>query len=212
MKGIIAKKIGMTRIYDEQDRMVPVTVVEAGPCTVIQVKDRDRHGYNSVQLGFGSRKSKNVSKAVRGHCAPAGLGDNPPVAIREFRAVGEHGLSVGDMVKAESFEENDFVDVVGRTKGRGFQGCVKRYNFAGGRFSHGGGWKRKPGSVGQCEFPGRVDKGKKMPGQMGNVRRTVQNLKVLKVVPEDNILMLKGAVPGPNGGFLLIKSAVKKSS
>jgi len=209
-KALIAKKLGMSQVYDDNGRLIPVTVLQAGPCTVIDVKTVEKHGYSAVQLGLGSRKAKNVSKAVKGHLRKAGLEENPPAVIKEFRTINDSDAEIGSQVDVSLFVEGDFLDVSGTMKGRGFQGVVKRYNFAGGRYSHGGGWKRKPGSIGQCEFPGRVDKGKKLPGQMGNVKRTVQNLKIVKITPDDNIIMVKGAVPGPTGGTVYIRSAIKK--
>ena len=208
MKGLIGKKVGMTQVYDESGVLIPVTVIEAGPCVVTAVKTEERDGYAAVQLGFGSRKAKNVTKACAGHLAKAGVtGDKLPAILREFRAVE---AAVGDVVKADAFAKGEFLDVVGYTKGRGFQGVVKRYDFGGGRASHGGAWTRRTGSIGCCEWPGRVNKGKRMPGHTGNTRCTVQNLEIVKVMPEDNVLLVKGAVPGANGGILLISSAIKK--
>jgi large subunit ribosomal protein L3 len=209
-KALIAKKLGMSQVYDEKGRLIPVTVLQAGPCTVIDIKTEEKHGYSAVQLGFGARKPKNVSKAVKGHVRKAGLEDNPPAVIKEFRTPSDPDVEIGSQVDVSVFQEGDYLDVSGTMKGRGFQGVVKRYNFGGGRYSHGGGWKRKPGSIGQCEFPGRVDKGKKLPGQMGNVKRTIQNLQIVKVTPDDNVIMVKGAVPGPAGGTVFIRSAIKK--
>ena len=210
MKGLIGKKLGMSQIYDETGKVTPVTVIQAGPCTVIDQMTEERNGYNSIQLGFGEKKAKNVTKAVKGHCAKSGRGSNPPIVIREFRTDNEAEMEIGSVLTVELFNESEFVDIVGTVKGRGFQGVVKKYNFGGGRYSHGGGWKRKPGSIGQCESPAHVDKGKKMPGQMGNCRRTIQNLKIMRVVKEDNLLYIKGAVPGPNGGIVIVRSAKKK--
>jgi large subunit ribosomal protein L3 len=210
MKGIIGKKVGMTQLYDEKGCVIPVTVLEAGPCVVLDVKTKERDGYSAVQLGAGVRKAKNVTKAVLGHCKKAGRETAPPTKILEVRTEADSDLEIGSEVKSDIFSDNDYLDVTGTIKGRGFQGVVKRYNFGGGRYSHGGGWKRKPGSIGQCEFPGRVEKGKKLPGQMGNVRRTIQNLLIVKTQPEENLIFVKGAVPGPNGGTLLIKSAKKR--
>lgn len=212
MKGLIGKKIGMTQVYDEQGRIIPVTAIQAGPCVVVDVKTKDRDGYSALQLGFGERKVKNATKALQGHCEKAGIKGNPPSRLREFRTQNDPAVELGSVLNADVFAENDYLDVTGVIKGRGFQGVVKRYNFGGGRASHGGAWTRRTGSIGQCEFPGRVDKGKKMPGHMGNVRRTIQNLKVVRVMVDDNILLVKGAVPGPNGGTLLIREAIKKQS
>ena len=210
MKALIARKLGMTQVYDDKSRLIPVTVLQAGPCTVIEKKTPEKHGYHALQIGFGSRKPKNVSKAIKGHLKQAGLEEKPPAKIMEFRTSEDSNLQVGATIDVSVFSQGEFVDASGTMKGRGFQGVVKRHNFAGGRYSHGGGWKRKPGSVGQCEFPGRVNRGKRLPGHMGAVRRTILNLQIVKVVPEDNLIMLKGAVPGPTGGIVCIRSAVKK--
>ncbi len=210
-KGIIAKKIGMTQIYDGKGALVPVTVLQAGPCPVLEVKNGKKHGYCSVQIGFGSAKAKNVSKAVKGHCKAAKLEENPPREILEVRLDAESELKPGDTIKTDIFKEEEFVDVVGTSKGKGYQGVVKRWNFAGGRASHGGAWTRRTGSIGCKEKPGNIIKGKRMPGQLGNERVTVQNLKVVKVSADENLLFVKGAVPGSNGTFLLVKNAVKKT-
>ena len=212
MKGLIGKKVGMTQIYDAEGKVVPVTVIEAGPCVVVDVKTADRDGYTAVQLGFGSRKAKNVTKAVQGHCAKAGIKDVFPSVLREFRTSGEEGPAVGTVLKADVFTDEDFVDVTGTTKGRGFQGVVKRHRFGGGRASHGGAWTRRTGSIGCREWPGNIIKGKRMPGHMGNVQRTVQNLKVVRVMPEENCLLVRGAVPGPNGGMLILRGAIKAAN
>lgn len=209
MKGLIGKKVGMTQIYDEQGKIVPVTVIQAGPCVVVDVKTADRDGYSAVQLGFGSRKAKNVSKAIQGHCAKAGLKDVFPSVLREFRTAEGDSPAVGTVLKADVFTDKDYVDVTGTTKGRGFQGVVKRHRFGGGRASHGGAWTRRTGSIGCREWPGTIIKGKRMPGQMGNVQRTMQNLKVVRVMTEDNCLLIRGAVPGPNGGTLVLRGAIK---
>ena len=214
MKGLIGRKVGMTQVYDEKGALIPVTVVQAGPCVVTDVKTVERDGYSAVQLGFGERKAKNVTKARAGHLAKAGVtGDKLPSVLREIRtAAGDEAPAPGTVLNADVFEANDYLDVVGTTKGRGFQGVVKRYRFGGGRASHGGAWTRRTGSIGQCEFPGRVDRGKKMPGHMGNARRTIQNLQIVRVMPEDNVLLVRGAVPGCNGGLLLLRNAIKKQS
>lgn len=211
MKGLIGKKIGMTQVYDEQGKIVPVTVLQAGPCVVVDVKTVEKNGYSAVQLGFGEKKAKNATKALLGIAKKAGINGNPPASLREIRTETDPQVELGAVVTADIFQPNEYLDVSGVTKGRGFQGCVKRHGFAGGRYSHGGGWKRKPGSVGMRESPGRVLVGKRLPGHMGNANRTVQNLKIVRVVKEDNLLFVKGAVPGPNGGALLIQAALKKS-
>ena len=209
-KILIAKKMGMSQIFDETGKLTPVTVLQATPCTVIENKTVEKHGYSALQLGAGESKAKNVTKAVRGHVKAAGLENNPPAKIKEFRLDSDSELAPGAKIDLSVFSEGEFIDAVGTMKGRGFQGVVKRYNFAGGRYSHGGGWKRKPGSIGQCEFPGRVNKGKKLPGQMGNVTRTIQNLRIVKISQEDNLICVKGAVPGPTGGTVFISAAKKK--
>ena len=210
MKGIIGRKLGMTQVFEDAGTRVPVTVIEAGPCTVLARRTLEKDGYAAVQLGYGRRKAKNVSKAVRGHVRAAGLQDTPPKTIREIRLEQDPDQAVGDPVGADIFQPDEFVDVTGRTKGRGFQGVVRRYNFAGGRATHGGGWLRRPGSIGMCVNPGRIYKGRKMPGQMGHVRRTVQSLRVIAVRPEDNLIFVKGAVPGPAGGIVVVRAACKK--
>jgi large subunit ribosomal protein L3 len=200
----------MTHIYEQDGTVVPVTVIEAGPCPVLAVRTQARDGYCALQLGYGSRKVKNVSRPVLGQLEAAGVADAPPAVIREVRTGEAPEQSPGDTVSVDQFEEGQFVDVTARSKGRGFQGVVKRWNFGGGRASHGGGWTRRPGSIGMCVSPARVYKGRKMPGQMGNVQRTVQNLRVAQVRADDRLLLVKGSVPGPNGGIVVVRDAVKK--
>ena len=213
MKALIGKKIGMTQVYDEQGVLIPVTVIQAGPCVVTAVKTVERDGYDALQLGFGARKAKNFSRAEQGHLTKAVAVDEQgklPAVLREFR--GMDAAEPGTILNVGAFAAGEYLDVVGTTKGRGFQGVVKRWNFAGGRASHGGAWERRPGSIGCCEFPGRVAKGKKMAGHYGCDRRTIQNLKIVQVNVEENYLLVKGAVPGANGGILLVRSALKKSA
>ncbi len=212
MKGLIGKKLGMTQVYNEKGILIPVTVIQAGPCVVVDVKTAEKDGYSALQLGFGQRKAKNVSKPVMGHFKRGGVDSNPPAIVREVRLTEDSKTELGSEVKADIFDGVEYLDVTGVVKGRGFQGVVKRWNFAGGRYSHGGGWKRKPGSVGCREWPAHVIKGKKMPGHMGNVQRTIQNLKLVQVRAEDNLLFVKGAIPGPTGGVVLVKSARKKGN
>ena len=207
MKGLIGKKIGMTQVYEE-GVLVPVTVIEAGPCVVVGVKTMEKDGYSALQVGFGTKKVKNTSKAVLGNVAKAGVQDNPPAVIKEFRADEDPVAELGSVMKADIFAAGEFLDVSGVTKGKGFAGVMKRHHFGGGRDGHGGGWHRKPGSIGCREKPGNIMKGKKMPGQLGNANRTVQNLRLVKV--EDNFLFVRGAVPGPNGGIIIVKKAKKK--
>lgn len=211
MNGLIGKKVGMTQVYNEAGVLIPVTVIEAGPCVVTCVKTMERDGYTAVQLGYGSRKAKNVTKARAGHLAKAGVtGDRLPAVLREFRTT--ETPEPGTVFKADIFSVGERLDVVGTIKGRGFQGVVKRHNFGGGRASHGGAWERRTGSIGCCEWPGRVNKGKRMPGHYGNTRHTVQNLEIVRVMVDDNVLLVKGAVPGANGGILLIKNARKAAA
>ncbi len=208
MKGLIGKKLGMTSIYDEDGVAVPVTVIEAGPCVVIQRKDNEKEGYSAVQLGYEDQKEQRMNKAAMGHLKKAGSGAKR--VLKEFRVDDSVEVAIGDVLDASAFAEVNFVDIVATGKGRGFQGVVKRYDFAGGRASHGGGWIRRTGSIGMCEFPGRVFKGKKMPGHMGDKRVTTQNLKVVQVRAEQNLILVKGSVPGAKGGIVTIKEALKK--
>ena len=210
MKGIIGKKLGMTQVYDSTGAIQPVTVIEAGPCTVLALRTVKKNGYSAVQLGFGKRKAKNVSKAVLGHVAAAGLKDTPPAEISEFRLAADPEMAIGDRLTAAIFAENEFVDITGVTKGKGFQGVVRRYGFKGGPATHGSGFHRRPGSIGMKAHPGRVLKGKRMGGRMGADQRTTQNLKVVKVRADENLLLVLGAVPGPNGGTVMVRSALKK--
>ncbi|MAS97933.1 MAG: 50S ribosomal protein L3 [Pontiellaceae bacterium] len=208
MKGLIGKKLGMTSIYDDNGAAVPVTVLEVGPCVVVQRKDEARDGYNAVQLGYAEQKEDRLNKPKLGHYKKAGVEAHR--VLREFRVTADTDVTIGDVVDLHAFEEVNFVDVVATGKGRGFQGVVKRYDFGGGRASHGGGWLRRTGSIGMCEFPGRVFKGKKMPGHMGSKHVTTQNLKVMQVRAEENLILIKGSIPGANGGIVTIKEALKK--
>jgi large subunit ribosomal protein L3 len=209
-KGILGKKLGMTQIYDETGTRVPVTVIEVGPCRVLAVRMLAKDGYSAIQLGFGSRKAKNTTKAVRGQVRAGGLEDTPPAVIREVRLDNDADLKVGDVLKADVFQKGDNVDVTGVTKGRGFQGVVRRWRFAGGRASHGGGWVRRGGSIGMKVHPGRTLPGQRMGGHMGNTNRTVQNLHIVDVRLADDVILVYGAVPGPTGGTVMVRSAVKK--
>ncbi len=211
MKGLLGTKIGMTRVYGEDGRVTPVTVLQAGPCSVLALRTEACNGYSALQLGFGSRKSKNVPKSVRTQTAKAGYDEKVTAAwINEIRLDEDPTAAVGDEIGADIFEADEFVDIAATTKGRGFQGVIRRYRFKGGRASHGGDWTRRGGSIGMCESPGKVYKGRKMPGQMGNKRRTVQNLKVVQVRKDENLIFVKGAVPGPNGGQVIIRKSIKK--
>ncbi len=205
---LLGKKLGMTQVYDAQNVLVPVTVVEAGPCPVVQVKTTETDGYNAVQLGFAQKKSKNASKGEAGHAKKAGL-ENSPRVLSEVRLEAASTLKVGDVVTVAAFSEGQIVDVIGITKGKGFQGVVKRFRVAGGPATHGSMFHRRIGSIGMRQTPGRSWKNQAMPGHMGQVRRTVQNLSVVKIVPEKNIILVKGAVPGANGDDVIIRSAIK---
>jgi len=208
MKSLIGKKLGMTHIFDEEGRRVPVTVIEAGPCSVVQRKTTGTDGYEAVQLGFGVQKAQRVCKPRAGHCKKAGA-----EALRELHEVrvnADDEAKAGDTLTATVFEEVSFVDVQGVTKGKGFQGVQKRHGFGGGRATHGSHFHRRPGSIGMCETPARVFKGKKMPGQMGSVNITVQNVKVVQVRADENLVLLKGAVPGANGTTLVLREALKR--
>lgn len=204
MKGIIGKKLGMTQIFEDTGAVVPVTVVEAGPCPVVQVRTAEKNGYEAVQLGFGQKKEKRASKAAVGHAKAAGL-EAAPAILREFPIAEGATPSIGDQVTVEAFEVGTRVKVTGRTKGRGFQGVVKRHGFGGGRASHGATRiHRAPGSIGAGTNPSRVIKGKRMPGHMGDVQQTIRNLRVAKVDAERNLIYIRGAVPGPINGYVFI--------
>lgn len=212
MKGMIGRKVGMTQVFDEQGNVVPVTVIEAGPCYVTQVRDGERDGYAAVQLGFDETKPQRITKGQLGHLQKNNL---PALRIlREFRVRnGETDeLAEGVEIKVDVFSEGDFVDVIGTSKGRGFAGTIKRHGFARGPKTHGQSDRmRSPGSIGMCATPGRTLKGQRMGGRMGNDRVTVQNLKVVRIDPDKNLLAVRGSVPGARGGIVIIKSAVKKS-
>lgn len=210
-KGIIGRKLGMTRIFDENGDSVPVTVIEAGPCAVVQIKTREKEGYDALQLGFLEKKSSRVSKPLLGHFKKAGKG--PFYVLREFRVEDPSEFQLGQEIRVDVFEVGDYVDVTGWSKGRGFAGVMKRHGFSGAPGSHGTHeYFRHGGSIGAATDPGRTFKGKRMPGHYGNERVTVQNLKVVDVKPEANLLLVKGAVPGAVNSILLIREAKKKKS
>lgn len=204
MSGLIGKKIGMTSIFDEQGRNIPVTVIEAGPCVVTQVRTMDKDGYEAVQLGFGEKREKNATKAEKGHAAKAST--SPKKKLVEFKYFNRE-MTLGEILNVDLFAEGEFVDVVGTSTGKGFQGVVDRHGFKGvGGQTHGQHNRaRAPGSMGASSFPSRVFKGMRMAGHQGNVRVKVQNLVVAKVMPEKNLLLVKGAVPGKNGSIVLIE-------
>ena len=208
-KGIIGKKIGMTQIFDEKGNMIPVTVIEAGPCAVVQKKTTENDGYEAVQLGYGDMKANKVNKPMKGHFGKADVA--PKKVLKEFRLADTSSLNVGDIVKADIFSAGEFVDVVGTSKGKGTAGVIKRWNFGRLRETHGTGpVARHGGSLGVID-PARIFKGKKMAGHLGTERVTVQNLSVVKVDSENNLIAIKGSVPGPKGGIVVIADSVKKA-
>ena len=207
-KGIIGKKMGMTQIFDENGKVVPVTVVEAGPCTVVQKKTVESDGYVAVQLGYGDISAKKVSKPANGHFDKADVA--PKRTLREFRLDDISAMNVGDILKADVFAVGDRIDVVGTSKGKGYAGAIKRWNQHRLRESHGTGpVARHAGSMGSCSTPSRVFKGKRLPGHLGAERVTIQNLKVVKVDAENNLIAIKGAIPGPKGSVVCISDSVK---
>lgn len=206
-KGIIGKKVGMTQIFDESGKVIPVTVIEAGPCLVAQVKTVETDGYDAIQLGFGDVKLKKVIKPIQGHFAKANL--EPKKHLREFRLEDVSNYKVGDELKADVFEVGEKVDIQGTSKGKGFQGVIKRHGQHRGPMGHGSMYHRRPGSMGSTSTPGRVFKGKKLPGHMGVQTVTIQNLEIVKVDLNKNVLLIKGSVPGVKGAILKIKTSVK---
>ena len=207
MKTIIGKKVGMTQIFDEHGKVIPVTVIEAGPCVISQVKSVETDGYNAIQLGFGDVKESKVNKPIKGHFAKAKIA--PKKHLREFRVDSVEGVEVGTEVKADTFVAGDKIDVQGTTKGKGFQGVIKRHGQSRGPMGHGSMYHRRPGSMGPTSTPGRVFKGKKLPGHMGRVTVTIQNLDVVKVDMDKNVILLKGSVPGAKGTILKLRTSVK---
>jgi len=206
MKAIIGKKVGMTQIFDDNGTVIPVTVIEAGPCQVVQVKTTETDGYNAVQLGFGEVKESKLNKPEKGHFAKAGA--KIAKHLREFR-VDEADVKVGDEVNASVFADGENVDIQGTTKGKGFQGVIKRHGQHRGPMGHGSMYHRRPGSMGSTSTPGRVFKGKKLPGHMGVETVTIQNLKIVKVDLDKNAILVKGSVPGNKGSILKIRLSVK---
>ena len=207
MKAIIGKKVGMTQIFDEKGYVIPVTVIEAGPCVVAQVKTSETDGYNAIQLGFGEVKTKHVNKPKMGHFEKSKL--TAKKHLREFRVDEVENYKVGDEVKADTFVAGDKIDVQGTSKGKGFQGVIKRHGQSRGPMGHGSMYHRRPGSMGSTSTPGRVFKGKRLPGHMGVETVTIQNLEVIRIDLDKNIILVKGSVPGAKGSILKIKSSVK---
>lgn len=205
---ILGKKIGMTQIYDAQNVLIPVSVVEAGPCAVVQVKTVATDGYNAVQIGFAQKKAKNTAAGEMGHAKKAGL-ENPPRVLGEVRLTAAPTLKVGDVVTVAAFSEGQLVDVSGITKGKSFQGVVKRFRVGGGPAAHGSMFHRRIGSIGMRQTPGRSWKNQRMPGHMGSEARTVQNLRVVKIIADKNLILVKGAIPGANGDDVVVRTAIK---
>jgi large subunit ribosomal protein L3 len=207
-KGIVGRKLGMTQVFDDAARAIPVTAIEAGPCRVAQVKTPDTDGYSAIQLAFEQTKVSKINKPELGHLKKAGLDAHRTLV--EFRVADASQYTVGQEIKADVFEAGERADIVGTSKGKGFAGVYKRHNFGGAPASHGTERKhRTPGAVGACATPSRVFKGIKLPGRLGGERVTVLNLEVVRVDPERNLILIKGAVPGPNGGLVLVRSAVR---
>ncbi|MGD2279153.1 MAG: 50S ribosomal protein L3 [Candidatus Omnitrophota bacterium] len=208
MTGLLGKKVGMTQIFDENGDKISVTVLEAGPCTVQAVKVSDKDGYNAVKLGFSDTKEKNLKKPQREEAKK--LKVKPKRYVREIRCTETPDIKVGEEVTISIFQKGDYLDITGTSKGKGFQGGVKRHGWAGGRASHGSMFHRAPGSMGASSYPSRVVKGHALPGHMGSSKTTVQNVKVVDVDAETNTVIVEGAVPGPSGGYLILKYAKKK--
>ena len=206
-KGLIGKKLGMTQIFDEQGKVIPVTVIEAGPCVVAQVKTVETDGYNAIQLGFGDVKESKINKPEKGHFAKSKL--TPKKHLREFRLDSVENINVGDELKADTFTAGDQLDIQGTSKGKGFQGVIKRHGQSRGPMAHGSMHHRRPGSMGPTSTPGRVFKGKKLPGHMGSQTITIQNLEVVRVDLDKNVILVKGSVPGAKGAILKLKTSVK---
>ncbi len=206
-KAILGKKVGMTQLFDEEGRVIPVTVIEAGPCAVVQKKTVENDGYSALQVGYVDKKEKKVNKPAKGHFDKAEVSYKR--FLKEFKLENADDYNVGDEIKADAFAEGDSVDVTGISKGKGFQGVIKRWGAHRGPMSHGSHYHRRPGSMGGSSNPSKVFKGKKLPGHMGAEKITVQNLNVVKVDAEKNLLLIKGAVPGPKGGLLFIRGSVK---
>lgn len=207
-KGLIGKKIGMTQIFDEKGNVIPVTVVEAGPCAVVQKKTAENDGYKAIQLGYGDQKAQRVNKPMKGHFAKGDVA--PKKVLKEFRFEDIDAMNVGDILKADVFECGDKIDVIGTSKGKGTAGAIKRWNFSRLKETHGTGpVARHAGSLGACSDPSRVYKGKKLAGHLGAERVTIQNLTVAKVDVENNLIAIKGAIPGPKGGIVVIADAKK---
>jgi large subunit ribosomal protein L3 len=208
ISSLLGKKIGMTQVYDVHNVLVPVSVVQVGPCSVVQVKTLETDGYHAVQIGFATKKPKNTAAGELGHAQKAGL-EVAPRVLSEVRLTAAPTLKVGDIVTVATFTEGQLVDVSGTSKGKGFQGVVKRFRVAGGPATHGSMFHRRIGSVGMRQTPGRVWKNQAMPGHMGTDSRTVQNLRIVKIIADKNLILVKGAIPGANGDDVVVRSAIK---
>ena len=209
MIGLLGRKVGMTQVFDEEGRQIPVTVLEVGPCVITQLRTQEKDGYTAVQLGFLNRKEKQTTKPLLGQFKKAGVALKR--FVREIRTESVEGLKVGTELKVDQFQAGEFVDIEGISIGKGFQGVVKRHHFRGGPKTHGSMFGRVAGSIGASSFPSRVVKGMRMPGQMGNQQTTIQNLKVIQVDLESNVLVVRGGVPGTEAGCVVIRSALKKA-
>lgn len=204
---LLGKKIGMSQLFLDDGKLIPVTVIQAGPCTITQIKTLENDGYNSLQIAFSEQKKERLSRPLLGHLKKS---NTPPMAhFYEFKVNDLQNFKLGQQLNVADFQEGEIVDVRGKTKGRGFQGVVKRWNFSGGPATHGHMSHRRGGSYGNCQFPGEVAKGKRMPGHMGDKYRTIQNLKVIKIIPEKNIILVKGSIPGANNSLICLSKAVK---
>ena len=210
MAGILGKKIGMTNIFDEEGRFIPVTVIEAGPCSVLGTRTNEKEGYSAVLLGYGEKKPSRVNKSQKKFFEKLKI--SPKKVVKEFRLKDAPANKAGDTINVSLFKKGDFVDVSGTTIGKGFQGGMKRWNWSGGEAGHGSMFHRAPGSVSASSFPSRVFKGHNLPGHMGAVKRTIQNLEVVDTDEEKNLMLVKGSVPGHKGAFLVVKHALKKKS
>jgi len=209
MNVLLGKKLGMTRVYDAAGRQVPVTVLAVGPCVVLQRRTRETDGYDAAQLGFGARKAARTNQPAAGHAKKAGVA--APQWVREVPLAADEAVKAGDVLTAAMFEGVEFVDVIGVTKGRGFQGVMKRHNMSGQPMAHGHTMHRRPGSIGMREHPGRILKNKRLPGHMGDTRVTTQNLRLVQVRTNDHVLLVRGSVPGAAGGYVMVRKALKKA-
>lgn len=206
-KAIVGTKLGMSQVFTDDGLMIPVTVIQAGPCSVVQIKTQDKDGYQAIQVGYKDTKEKRVNKCLKGHYKKAKV--TPKHFLREFRLENSQDYKIGQEIKCDLFAEGDVVDVTGTTRGRGFTGTIQRWNMHRGPMTHGSGYHRGVGAVSACAHPGRVFKNKKMPGQYGNEQVTIQNLSVVKVDGDRNLLLIKGAIPGPKRGLVVVRNAVK---